>query len=244
MDEVAPRRKSFEILINKLGVEFRDKSLLDTALLHRSYSSKHQIAKDNERFEFLGDSVLNACVSDILFCHFPEKSEGELTKIRANLVSGKSLKKWGEELGIGDYILISEKIKKHISHNHTRIIENTMEAIIGAIYLDGGFEAAYDFIKKYIEKQDFQEIDDFKSLLQEYVVEKYGEIPEYITISEGGPSHHKKFKISVQVNGKIMGSGIGWSKKSAQQKAAEVACKKLNKKGLGEGNKKELEDRL
>jgi ribonuclease-3 len=220
-------RKSLDSLIEKLKVEFKDKSLLEIALLHRSYSSVHQIAKDNERLEFLGDSILNACVSDILFRKFPEKNEGELTKIRSRLVSRRALNKWGRELGVENYILISDKMKKFMTQRQTHIIENTVEAIIGAVYLDQGFKKAYGFIEEYMDQQDYHSIVDFKSTLQEYTVEKFSELPEYETVLEQGPPHHKEFRITVSVKGKVYGEGAGPNKKTAQQNAAEEAYKKL-----------------
>jgi ribonuclease-3 len=226
---VRNKRKSLDDLIEKLGVEFKDRSLLDIALLHRSYSSQHQIARDNERLEYLGDSILNACVSDILFHKFPEKSEGDLTKIRARLVSGRAMKVWGNELNIGEYIFLSEKMKKYMSERETHIIENTMEAIIGAMYIDRGFDTVYDFIKTGVEKQDFHKIVDFKSQLQEYTVDKYGEIPQYSVVSEAGPAHNRKFKVAVSILGKVYGEGSGGNKKTAQQNAAQQAYKKLVK---------------
>ncbi len=222
--------KSPDSLIKKLGVEFKDKTLLDIALLHRSYSSEHQIARDNERLEYLGDSILSACVSDMLFRKFPEKSEGDLTKIRARLVSRRALKKWGKKLKLGDYVFLGEKMKKYMESRETHIIENTMEAVIGAIYIDSGFDTAYNFIKKGVENQDFHKIVDFKSQLQEYAVEVYGEIPQYTTISETGPSHNKKFKITVSVEDKIYGEGAGSNKKMAQQNAARKAYRKIKKR--------------
>ncbi|MFH1414845.1 MAG: ribonuclease III [Elusimicrobiota bacterium] len=221
------KRKSLDSLIDKLGVDFRDRSLLDIALLHRSYSSQHLIAKDNERLEFLGDSILSACVSDILFRKFPDKSEGDLTKIRARIVSRRALKKWGKELELEDYVFLSEKMKKYITKRETHILENTVESIIGAIYLDQGFDAVYAFIKERVKEDDFHAIVDFKSRLQEFTVDKYSEIPGYEIVAETGPSHNRKFKVSVSVKGQVYGEGTGSSKKQAQQCAAEKAYKKL-----------------
>jgi ribonuclease-3 len=218
-------------LLEKLGVRFRDKSLLEIALLHRSYSLTHQIARDNERLEFLGDSVLNVCVSDILFRKFPEKKEGDLTKIRAKLVSRKSLNRWGKELEIENYILISDKMKRYMAERQTHIVENTMEAIIGAIYLDQGFGIACDFISKYMENQDFHSIVDFKSTLQEYSVKKFEQIPHYSTVMEQGPPHQKEFRVTVSIKGEICGEGAGPNKKTAQQNAAQQAYKKLIESG-------------
>lgn len=220
--------KNLESLIENLGVRFRDKSLLDIALLHRSYASAHQIEKDNERLEFLGDSILNACVSDIIFKKFPEKNEGDLTKIRARLVSRKALRVWGDKLSLGDYIQLSDKMKDYVTRSRTHIVENAMEAIIGAIYIDSGFETAYSFIRDYIEKQDFHKVVDFKSRLQELSVEKFSRLPEYEILSEEGPAHNKEFSVAVSVNNKRTGEGRGSSKKEAHQAAAEVAYKKLS----------------
>jgi len=214
-------------LEEELGVKFRNRSLLDAALLHRSYSTQHQIAEDNERLEFLGDSILNACVSSVLFNIFPEKNEGDLTKIRAKLVSRRAMREWGKELNIENSIFISEKMKQHMASRQTHIIENTMEAIIGALYLDRGFDTAYNFIKKYVLKQDFDQIVDFKSRLQEYTVGEYDSIPVYSVIDETGPPHNSRFTIQVSVNGKAYGTGTGSSKKMAEQAAAEVAYGKL-----------------
>ena len=219
---------SVESLTDRLGIEFRDKSLLDIALLHRSYSSAHQIAKDNERLEFLGDSILNACVTDIIFRKFPDKDEGDLTKIRARLVSRKALRVWGEELGLGDYILISEKMKEFVDSSRTHIIENAMEAVIGAIYLDRGYDTVYGFIKSHMIKQDFHKIVDFKSRLQELTVERYGVFPEYRVVSETGPPHRKEFMVTVSIKGKEYGTGTGSSKKEAQQEAAGRAYAELS----------------
>ncbi|NLB34410.1 MAG: ribonuclease III [Elusimicrobia bacterium] len=220
--------KTIESLIEKLGVEFEDKSFLDVALLHRSYSSAHQIEKDNERLEFLGDSILNACVSDIIFRRFPEKDEGDLTKIRARLVSRKALRVWGNRLGLSDYIQVSDKMKDHISTNQTHIVENAMEAIVGAIYLDRGYEVTYAFVENYMKNQDFHKIVDFKSHLQELSVEIFGNLPEYKVLAEEGPAHRRKFKVAVLVNDKVSGKGKGNSKKEAEQAAAEKAYKKIS----------------
>jgi len=220
--------KKIESLIDRLGVDFGDKSLLDIALLHRSYSSAHQIEKDNERLEFLGDSILNACVSDIIFRRFPDNNEGDLTKIRARLVSRKALRVWGNTLGLSEYIQLSDKMKDYVAKSQTHIVENAMEAVIGAIYLDRGYAAAHSFIKDYIEKQDFHKVVDFKSRLQELSVEMFGKLPEYKVISEEGPAHRKEFRIAVSVNEKISGKGRGNSKKEAQQAAAEKAYKKIS----------------
>jgi ribonuclease III len=220
-------QKPLKDLIDILGVNFKDKSLLDKALLHRSYSSEHAIAKDNERLEFLGDSILNASVTIMLFKMFPDKDEGDLTKIKAKLVSRKSLKKWGEELGLEDYIKLGVRAKKFYDKRNSRILEDTMEAVIGALYLDSGFDVVNNLIKNYMRDRDFHKITDFKSRLQEYTVKKFEQIPEYAVLSETGPPHKKIFKIEVIINNENYGKGSGYSKKNAQQMAAKEAYNKL-----------------
>ncbi len=232
------RNESIEKLIKKLGVEFKDRSLLESALLHRSYSSRHQIDKDNERLEFLGDSILNACVSDIIFKKFPEKNEGDLTKIRARLVSRKAMRRWGDELELEKYVKISEKMRIFMRKSKTQVVENAMEAVVGAVYLDSGFSTAHRFIAEYMERQDFKKIVDFKSRLQELSVERYDEFPEYELLSEEGPPHNKKFRVSVSIRGKVYGKGKGSSKKSAHQQAAREAYK-----SFADEYKKETKDK-
>lgn len=224
---VKDKDKSLKNLSDVLGVKFKDKSLLDKALVHRSYASQHQIAKDNERLEYLGDSILNACVTDFLYHRFPEKNEGDLTKIRARLVSRRKLKEWGAELNLKDYIFLGEDVEKYVGEGYTHIVEDTLEAIIGAIYLDRGFKTVYRFIEKYIKQQDFYRIFDFKSKLQEYSLNRYKTIPAYNIIRESGPPHQRTFVVQVEVNGRICGEGLGGSKKEAQQNAAKQAFEKL-----------------
>ncbi len=219
--------KSIDDLIRELGVDFKDRSLLDKALLHRSYSTEYSISKDNERLEFLGDSLLNASVTIMLYKLFPEKDEGDLTKIKAKLVSRKSLKKWGEKLGLENYIKLGTRAKKFYNKRNSRILEDTMEAVIGAIYLDSGFEMVNKFIRNYMRERDFHKITDFKSSLQEYTVKKFNQIPEYIILSETGPAHKKIFKVEVIINNKSYGKGKGYSKKNAQQEAAKEAYSQL-----------------
>ncbi len=220
--------KATRKLEKKLGFEFSDRSLLDIALLHRSYSSQYSLKKDNERLEFLGDSVLNAAVSRMLFEKFPDKDEGELTKIRANLVSGESLREWAEKIGLEKYISLGMQTKKHSERGKTKIAADTLEAVIGAIFLDRGFEESAHFIEYNLKDRDFLPIKDYKSELQEITVISLGQIPEYETISHEGPPGKKLFKVRVKINGKTAGKGSGLTKKAAQQEAAKEAIEKLD----------------
>ncbi len=220
--------KAVRELEKKLGFKFSDKSLLERALLHRSYSSQHNIEKDNERLEFLGDSILNAAVSRMLFKKFPGKDEGELTKIRAKLVSGESLREWAEKIDLEEYISLGMQTKKNSERGRNRIAVNALEAVFGAMFLDKGFKKTAAFIEKNLKDRDFRPIMDFKSALQEVTVGRTGELPEYETLSHDGPPGQKVFKVIVKIDGKIMGTGSGSTKKAAQQEAAKEAAEKLN----------------
>ncbi|MGM0568048.1 MAG: ribonuclease III [Elusimicrobiota bacterium] len=217
--------KLLKELERSLGLKFKDRSLLENALIHRSYASRHSLEKDNERLEFLGDSILNAAVSRMLYEMFPEKDEGQLTKIRARLVSGQSLRKWGEKLNLEKYIFMGEQAKRHSSPYKTKIVENTLEAIIGAVFLDKGFKKSFDLVYGELKDRDFYRVMDYKSLLQELSVSINESIPEYKTISHEGPSHRKIFEVEVGIEGRPMGRGRGRSKKAAQQEAAKEAYK-------------------
>ncbi len=220
-------KSKFVELIEKLEINFKDKSLLDKALLHSSYAAQHGLDNDNERLEFLGDSILNACVSAILFEKFPDKDEGELTQLRARIVSRKSLEQWGKELDLDRYVFLGKRMSGHVQDRKTHIVGDALEAIIGAIYLDGGFKRAYNFVTSYIKDKDFNKIMDFKSRLQEISVKKLEVIPEYETINVEGPPHSRRFKVKVEVNGEYFGAGRGRTKKEAQQDAAQEAYGKL-----------------
>ncbi|MGM0441641.1 MAG: ribonuclease III [Elusimicrobiota bacterium] len=217
-----------EKISKQLGIDFKDKSLLDKALLHSSYAAQHGLKKDNERLEFLGDSILNACVSIILYDKFPGKDEGELTQLRARIVSRKSLKKWGHKLNLEEHVLLGNRMAKHVKDRETHIIGDTVEAIIGAIYLDGGFQRAYDFINSYVRNKNFDKIMDFKSRLQELTVGRQGSIPDYETVKVEGPPHSRWFKVDVKIDGEVYGTGEGLTKKEAHQRAAKEAYAKLS----------------
>lgn len=212
---------------------FEDLELLYRAMTHSSYANDHKINKlnSNERLEFLGDAVLELISSEFLYDNFSEKPEGELTKLRASLVSEKPLANVANSIGLGKYILLSKGEENTGGRDRDSITSDAVEALLGAIYLDGGMEPARQFVYKFIvndieKKQLFY---DSKTALQE-MVQKYklGEL-RYVLVCEKGPDHMKEYEINCELSGKVIGSGIGKTKKAAQQNAAYDAISKLKK---------------
>ena len=218
-----------EELEKVLSYTFKDKNILKEALTHRSYqrSGSHH----NERLEFLGDSVLGLVVAAYLYRKLDTKEEGVLSKIKANLVSRRNLYVWAAGLNIGKFMLLGAGEIATGGRDRQSILSNAMEAIIGAIYLDGGFNAAAAFIKNWLQTQKI-EIDshDYKSTLQEYLQHCKKPIPEYTVISKIGPQHEQVFTVAVIVNGKEIGIGKGSNKKTAEQEAAKEGLKFYNRK--------------
>ena len=214
-------------LENKIGYHFKNKDLLSEALTHSSYANerKAQHIKYNERLEFLGDAVLSIVVSDYIFSHCPELPEGELTKLRAATVCEKSLAGFAKQLELGKYPLLGKGEILTGGRERPSIQADAFEAIIAAIYLDGGMEAARNFVLKYIEEaiRQQQSIRDYKTMLQEVVQRNPGEIIEYVLTGETGPDHDKRFEVEVHLNSNVIGRGIGKSKKKAEQEAAREA---------------------
>ena len=215
----------------KLGFTFRKKDFLKTALTHRSYLNEHRdyTLPHNERMEFLGDAVLELAVTGYLFENFPNP-EGELTNFRSALVNYKMLSEIAGNLDMGDYLLLSRGEAKDQGRARQVILANAIEAVIGAMYLDSGYEKAHEFIKKHILVQLPEIIKtgsyiDPKSHLQELVQEKSGITPTYRVLSEVGPDHNKIFTMGVFVEDNEVGQGTGPSKQEAELVAADVALK-------------------
>jgi len=214
----------------KLGVTFKNLDLLIEALTHRSYLNEHRTASGshNERLEFLGDAVLELTVTHFLFEKFPNKPEGDLTAYRAALVNTYSLAETAEGLGVNDMLLLSKGEKKDTGRARQIILANAFEAILGAIYLDQGYEAAERFVAKNL----YSKIDtviknrtwqDAKSQFQEVAQDKKSVTPTYKTISETGPDHDKQFTVGVFLADKEVARGDGKSKQEAEQAAAQAA---------------------
>ncbi len=216
-----------------IGVKFKNKELLKEALTHRSYINEKSNSKlkHNERLEFLGDAVLELVVTEHLFKKFPEKPEGEMTNFRAALVKAPTLSHVAAGLKLDSYMLLSKGEAKDIGKARHYILANALEALIGAIYLDGGYKTSSVFIEKYIlnsviESQAQKGLRDAKSLFQEKAQEKEGSTPVYKILSEWGPDHDKRFISGVYLGDKMVAEGEGSSKQESQQSAAEAGLKK------------------
>ena len=227
------RARKREGIEKALGVDFRDRELLRRALTHRSYAHEACIPPDAtfERLEFLGDAVLDVVVSDHLYRSYPELNEGELTRIRSNLVNTGSLAQTARELGIGDHVLLSREEGADGGGEKVSIIADAMEALIGAVYLDRGLEEAgrmcLRLLARRIEEAVSGTLDhDFKSRLQETVVKQRGILPRY-RLREEGPDHRKTFHAAMYIANEKMGKGSGSSKKEAEQAAARQALERL-----------------
>lgn len=222
-------------LYTKIGYEFKNTMLLSTALTHSSYSNESKIKADcNERLEFLGDSVLNLAVSEYVYKTYPDLPEGNLTKIRAGVVSEVSLAKVARDLNLGEFLLLGKGEQITGGRDRDSILADATEAIIGAIYLDGGFESARDFVLKQLKSAIEQHSRnnahwDSKTQLQELLQSKSSAGITYEIIDEKGPDHNKRFTAQVSSNGRVMGIGTGKSKKEAEQNAALEALEKLDK---------------
>ena len=227
-------REYQEFAKDKLGFEFNDINLLITALTHRSYVNEHKNsgAEHNERLEFLGDAVLELVTSDFLF-HNYNQPEGIMTAWRSALVRTESISEAGEELGYGPLVRLSHGEKMGTERAHSVIMADCFEAVIGAIYLDQGYEEAASFIKKHILSKINQVLEggtwrDPKSYFQELAQHHDGVTPNYRLIKEDGPDHNKTFTIAVYVGSELKGVGNGHSKQEAQAAAAREAIKKYH----------------
>jgi ribonuclease III len=222
-------------LENRLGYCFKNQHLLSQALTHRSFVNEHEEQKlrNNESLEFLGDAVLGFLISSRIFQHYPELTEGELSKIKAYLVSAANLVKLAEGIHLGDFIRLSRGEEKTGGRTKRAIIVDAYEAIIGAIYLDSGVDAASDFvgrqIETFLEDLDIRKLTygDFKSALQEQLHDLGRSEPVYRVVDEIGPDHRKTFVVQVEVDGAVIAESSGGTKKEAQQSAAQLALESL-----------------
>ncbi len=225
-------KKNFEELAKHIKVSFSDIGLLEMACTHRSFlnENKTKAMEHNERLEFLGDAVLELVVTSFLYRKYPQKAEGALTAYRSSIVNTVSLTKVAEHIGLNDYILLSKGETKDTGRARSIILANTVEAIIGAIYLDQGYDGSANFISNFI--LDIIDIEDIvankawidaKSRFQEKAQEKVGKTPAYKTLKEVGPDHDKKFTLGVFLGDVQIATGVGPSKQEAEQKAAEKA---------------------
>ena len=215
-----------------LGYTFQNKALLENALTHSSYANENRERHipDNERLEFLGDSILGFVVADYLYRNYPDKPEGELTRIRADLVCERNLAEAAATIELGSYLLLGHGEEQGGGRKRDSIVSDAMESVIAASFMDGGFAAAKEIIDRLIlsnipkgRPRNF----DYKTALQELVQRKKDQQLHYALVGESGPDHDKHFEVEVQLNGKAVGRGVGSSKKRAEQAAAEAAIEAL-----------------
>ena len=219
-------------LEKKLDYRFRDQSLLHTALTHSSYANENRSegAVCNERLEFLGDSVLGVLVAGRLYHRQPEMPEGEMTRLRADLVCEQSLADVAEELELGQALRLGRGEEHTGGRKRPSILADAVEAILAAIYLDGGFEVAQRFVDRFVlSRADAgkKNVGDYKTQLQELVQQRSGQVLTYPLLGEEGPDHDKTFTVQVALNGEILGVGRGRTKKQAEQAAARQALSAL-----------------
>jgi len=233
------RQSQLQEIEEKLGTSFIRKELLNQALTHSSYGNEQKIP-DNERLEFLGDAILKLVISEFIYHKFPDKAEGDLTKIRAAVISDETLSGVGRALVLGRYLLLSANEKRTGGMRRKSNLANTFEALIGALYIDAGLGKSRDMILKFLESEITKAssvgyISDYKSALQEFSQKKKWDLPSYRVVKETGPKHRRVFWIEVCLRGKRCGLGRGGNKKEGEQRAAMQALRRVEKKRDNKG---------
>ena len=219
-------------LENAIGYRFHNISLLQNALAHSSYANErwHNSLMSNERLEFLGDSILGMVVADHLYRNFPNRPEGELTRMRADMVCEKALAQIAGRIGLGSHLLLGKGEEQGGGRSRDSSLADAVESVIAACYLDGGMEAAVSFIRQFVlVNVPVSRLSnaDYKTALQELVQQKRNQILAYTLVGESGPDHDKRFEVELTLNGQVVGKGIGSSKKRAEQDAARAALETL-----------------
>ena len=229
-----------EELENTIGYHYRDKALLERALTHSSYSNEtgapgHHLLC-NERLEFLGDSVLSVITSEYLFEHFKDCPEGDLTRMRAEVVCERALVSYAEKIGLGNYLRLGKGEERNHGRQCRSIVADAFEALLASLYLDAGKERVGEFLLPFI-RTELETIKpggfhgDSKTKLQQFVQQNEGDFLEYATVGESGPDHRKTFTVEARLNGNVIGRGVGRSKRNAEQAAAQAALELF---GIGE----------
>lgn len=216
----------------RIGHHFRNPRLLQHALTHKSYANENRLSEHNERLEFLGDAVLNLVVSEYLMRACPDSSEGGLSRFRSMIVSEPALAVVGRRIGLGDHLLLGRGEGQTGGRNKDSLLADSLEALIAAVYLDAGKDAASSFILRFFEDIikstcSARETVDHKTTLQELCQERLRLLPDYRVVSETGPDHQKQFEVALYIQGRLSGRGTGKSKKEAEQRAAKEALEKL-----------------
>lgn len=224
----------FDNLTRELGYSFQKREHLEEAFRHSSYVNEtgDPTLRDNERLEFLGDAVLDLAISHLLMNRFKEAREGELSKLRAMLVNERSLSRIAEKLDLGKLLVLGCGEERALGRRKPSILANAVEALIGAVYLDGGFDRADEIVRRLFSGL-LREVDleaanrDFKSLLQEYTQRRYESRPEYVLVNENGPPHAPVFRMALRLQGRVLAEASGRSKKAAEQEVARKAYRCL-----------------
>lgn len=220
-------------LQQRIGYRFRDPGLLERSLTHKSFANENTVLYHNERMEFLGDAVLNLAISEHLMKTCPASTEGDLSRLRATIVSEPALAVVARQIGMGAYMLLGRGEEQTGGRDKDSLLGNCLEALIGSIYLDGGKDASDGFILMFFRETIKKSCAsggsfDYKTRLQEICQERLKLLPDYRVASETGPDHQKQFEVEVWIKGRLSGRGIGRSKKEAEQRAAGEALEKLN----------------
>ena len=215
-----------------IGYRFTNISLLQNALAHSSYANErwHNSLMSNERLEFLGDSVLGMLVAEHLYRTFPDRPEGELTRMRADMVCERALAQIAHQIGLGEHLMLGKGEEQGGGRNRDSILADAVESVIAACFLDGGMEAAKQFVERFVlTRVPVTKLNnaDYKTALQELVQQKKNQTIAYVLVGETGPDHDKHFTVELTINGQCVGQGVGTSKKRAEQDAARVAFQKL-----------------
>ncbi|MDR1467217.1 MAG: ribonuclease III [Oscillospiraceae bacterium] len=222
------RSVNYKELEKRIGHKFKNRSYIASAITHSSYANETKDRRQsNERLEFLGDSVLGLIVSDYIFSNYPSLPEGQLTKLRSSLVCEKALHEFSKSINLGEFLIMSRGERASGGHELPSILADAFEAVVAAVYLDGGINVARNFVFRFIlpqmEKPTIQTYNDYKTILQEMIQRKPCEKLDYEMVGQEGPDHAKRFWAQVKLNEQIVGKGEGKSKKEAQQCAAKEA---------------------
>jgi ribonuclease-3 len=223
-----------ELLEERLGYSFADRGLLMEALTHTTYVNEHRdlSVKDNQRLEFLGDTVINAIITERLYLQFTQEKEGPLTKKRAELISEGALSRIARRLGIGRHLLLGKGEEMDGGRRKASLLADAYEAIVGAIFLDSSYEGTAGVVRRHFEEVfgAFEEVSitDYKSLLLEYCQSQFKALPRITVVDEQGPEHEKVFAVSVTLDGRAIGQGTGKNKKQAAQEACKEALRLLD----------------
>jgi ribonuclease-3 len=219
----------------RIGHSFNDAELLERALTHKSYANENRVPYHNERMEFLGDAVLGLVISEYLMKSCPDSTEGDLSRLRAAVVSEPALAAISREIGLGDYLLLGKGEDQSGGRNKDSLLADCLEALIAAVYLDAGKDTAESLVLRLFEESIKKTSTsgnslDYKTALQEVCQEQLKQLPEYRVVSETGPDHQKQFEMEVWIKGQLSGRGTGKSKKEAEQRAAREALAMLSEK--------------